>query len=285
MQRIFEILRNNRFLFTFLLLEALCFIVIFSENPFPSSWFYNTAANVRGWSQRTTSSVNNFFDLKNVNEQLAAENADFLSRSPLAFVGMDSAAFEDFQKPALSEEDRYFDFIPAKVIGNSVYKKENMIMLNKGANDGVAKDMGVIGPKGVVGTVVGVSENFAVVMSLLNKASLISAKVIPHNQVGTISWEGGDIEKIAMRDLPTRTGIVKGDTVVTSGFSMLFPEGIMIGTITDYGLDHDKIYYKADVALSTDFSSLQWVYVIDNLKAEEQKELLENNTIFETSGE
>jgi rod shape-determining protein MreC len=237
-----------------------------------------------GWSQRTTSLINDFFDLKDKNKQLATENARYLSNSSLAFVSMDSSAYENFEQQKIPE-DKYFNFIPAKVVGNSVYKKENTIILNKGQKDGIVKDMGVIGPNGVVGTVVGVSENFSVVMSLLHKASLISAKVIPHNQVGTISWEGEKIEQTTMRDLPARTGILKGDTVVTSGFSMMFPEGITIGTIQDYGLDHDKSYYKADILLSTDFMSLQWVYIIDNLKAKEQRELLESNMIFETNGE
>jgi rod shape-determining protein MreC len=141
--------------------------------------------------------------------------------------------------------------------------------------DGIKKNMAVIAPSGIVGLTTAVSEHYSVVLSLLNKASLISAKILPYNYTGTIFWEGEDLKKVAMKDLPTHIYINVGDTIVTSGFSSIFPEGVMIGTVNNYYIEPDKSNYIVDVNLSTDFLNLQWAYIVKNLASNEQNVLLQ----------
>lgn len=284
MHKLFELLKRFQYGIVFLLLEAFCIVAIIQNNPLPSTWYFAVSGNWRGWTQQQASNINSYLGLRAVNNSLAEQNAKLLSESEQAYIRMDSARLAAMPTPQ-NIDKKLYEFIPAKVLGNSLYHKGNTMLLSKGSNEGIRKDMGVIGPDGIVGIVVGVSENFSVVLSLLNKASLISAKILPGNYVGTVSWEGDNAQTVSMRDLPTHVGINKGDTVITSGFSLMFPEGIPIGTVKEYGLDHDKSYYKADLNLSTDFASLQWVYIIHNIYADEQNELLRQaQSIDPTSG-
>ena len=267
MQRLIEFLRRYHFILTFLVLEALCIVMIFSSNPVPASWYFSVSNSLRGETQRLYSEVTDYFHLKKVNSELTQENQQLLEQLNAFLTLYDTSSLPVMRKVG-------YDFIPAKVVGNSMYLNKNTMLLNKGQNDGIERDMGVVAPTGLVGIVADVSENYAVVLSLLNKISLISAKINPYNYTGTVYWEGTDTRTVQMRDLPTHIYINIGDTIVTSGFSSIFPEGVMIGTVQSYKIESDKANYKVTIALSTSFASLQWVYIVKNLASVEQKELL-----------
>jgi len=267
MQKLIEFIRRYHFILTFFLLESLCMIMIISNNPAPAAWYFSVSGSLRGETQRFYSEITDYFNLKKVNQDLIYENQQLHDRLNVLLSLYDSSTLPVIKKTG-------YDFIPAKVVGNSMYLNRNTLLLNKGSNDGIRKDMGVIAPTGLVGIVAEVSENYSVVLSLLNKASLISAKIIPHNYTGTIYWDGDNTRTVLMRDLPTHIYINKGDSIVTSGFSSIFPENIMIGTVKEYEIMPEKVNYRVNVELSTIFSSLQWVYIVRNLADNEQNELM-----------
>jgi rod shape-determining protein MreC len=241
--------------------------MIFQSNPTPAAWYFSVSNIFRGKTQSLYSEVTDYFNLKKTNKDLIRENQTLLEQLDYLSTLHDTATLPVIRKTG-------YDFIPAKVVGNSMYLNKNTLLLNKGINDGIEKDMGVVASEGLVGIVAEASEHYSVILSLLNKASLISAKIIPYNYTGTVYWEGADTRTVLMRDLPTHIYINVGDTIVTSGFSSIFPEGIMIGTVKKYGIEKDKANYKVEVALSTMFSSLQWAYIVKNLASAEQKEIL-----------
>jgi rod shape-determining protein MreC len=146
-------------------------------------------------------------------------------------------------------------------------------MLNKGRRHGIDKDMAVITSNGVVGTVVNASEDFAWVMSVLNKQTKISGRIVKNNQMGTVVWNGLDATYGTLTDIPAHVKIAKGDTIVTSGFSYIFPAGILLGTIEDFRVEQGEHFYVIPFKFSVDFNSLDYVYVVKNLLKEEQEKL------------
>ena len=268
MQRLIDFLRRYHFILIFLALEVLCIGMIIRSNPAPAAWYFSASNVLRGETQNVYSEITDYFHLKKVNNDLAQENQQLHDLLNVLLALHDTSTLPVIRKTG-------YDFVPAKVVGNSMYLNRNTMLLNKGKNDSIRKDMGVIAPTGLVGIVAEVSDNYSVILSLLNKATLISAKILPHNYTGTIHWDGGDTHTVILRDLPTHLYINIGDTIVTSGFSSIFPEGIMIGTVQKYGMSLNKVNYNVEVKLSTAFASLQWVYIIKNLADDEQKELLE----------
>jgi rod shape-determining protein MreC len=149
-------------------------------------------------------------------------------------------------------------------------------MLNKGAAEGISRDMAVISPKGVVGIVRDVSANFCSVISVLHKDSKISAKIKKNNYVGTLVWKGMDYRTAHLQDIPTHVKLSLGDTVITSGYSHIFPEGVMIGTIKNFNILEGENFYTIKLTFSEDYNSLDHVYIINNLMKNEQEELEEN---------
>jgi rod shape-determining protein MreC len=175
---------------------------------------------------------------------------------------------------------RKFNFLAAKVVNNSVSQENNYITLHRGANQGVKADMGVIGPSGIVGKVTFVSLNYSRVMSLLNRKSKVSAMLKKGYYTGDLQWDGKNPDYLVLSRIPTRVKVQKGDTVLTSNISqkLSFPPGFMIGTVADIGIDpSSNYYYLLKIKTATDFYSLQYVYLTDNVLAEEQN-ILEAKT-------
>ena len=169
-------------------------------------------------------------------------------------------------------EEKNYSFIPAKVINASVNKYRNFITLNKGALDGVKTEMGVINEDGVIGIVSSTSDHFSVVIPILNPSSRISAKINNKSQTGSLLWDGKKTNKAILEEIPLYIQIALGDTVVTSGYSSIFPEGITIGTVNKFNKANDN-FYNIEVDLSADFCNLSFVDVVDYKYFDEQKEL------------
>lgn len=274
MFQIIAFIKHYRLIIVFLILEITSLGLIVSSNQYAAGWYFNFSSRLSGTVGTISNVISDYLNLKTVNESLAAQNAYLLEQ------GESSSYISDTVENKIIEKEQ-FRFIPAKVVSNSVNKRDNYILINKGSQDHIRKNMGVIGPDGVVGIVIGVSENYAVVMSLLHKASNISGKIFAGNIVGSVTWDGSDYRKASLSNIPEHYKIQSGESVVTSGYSLLFPEGINIGTIHSFGLTDDAHLYQIQLDLSTNFQTLKWVYVVENLMIEEQEHLLETSIIQE----
>jgi rod shape-determining protein MreC len=161
-------------------------------------------------------------------------------------------------------------------VNNSVSLQNNYITIHRGERQGVKKDMGVISPQGVVGIVVNTSENFAVVMTMLNRQGSVSAKIKKTGEVGKVQWDGQTPDYVTMVNIPKSVKIQKGDSVVTSGYSLSFPPNVMVGTVADVVDEKSSNFYTLKLKPATNFYSVEYVTVVDNLQKEEQKRLEES---------
>lgn len=271
MRNLFQFVWRNHFVFLFLLLEVVSFSLIFTYNHYPETVYFRFSQQVNGELHRFTSNISSYIHLREENSRLAAENAILRSGSAGAWLKTDTSSF--WKGDTLYRQ--HYRFMPAEVVSNTVNKRNNFLMLNKGSKNGVKIDMGVIGPKGVVGIVVAVSSNFSTVMSALHNASVVSAVVKKNEQLGSVTWEGGSYAYAKLNNISGQVKIAKGDTIITSGFSLIYPKGIPIGTIEKFSLNTDDNYYDITIKLTTDFNSLNHVYVVNNIYREEQNALTE----------
>lgn len=271
MYNLIRFIIRYHFFFLFLLLEVLSLTLYFSYNYFPQAYYFRMATAVHGTVRSKVAAVSQYLSLKKANQSLAIENAILRSNSKEAFLKVDTHSFWHRDTLYL----RHFKYTPARVIANSTGLRNNFIMIDKGSFSGIQPDMGVICPQGIVGIVVAVSEHFASVMPLIHSASTISVKLKKNNELASVIWEGGNPEKASLISLSSQVKISKGDTVISSGYSLIFPEGIMVGTIDEFEMNPDDVYYSVSIKLSTRFSSLSYVYVIQNLLKDEQKALFE----------
>ena len=172
----------------------------------------------------------------------------------------------------------YF-FSTARVINNSINQQHNFITLNKGRIDGVKPDMGVIANGNVVGLVFNVSDHFSTVISLLNNRWKLSAKIKNNNYFGSLSWDGRDFRKVTLNEVPYHVQLQRGDTIVTTGYTPSFPEGLVIGTISDFSVGSGSNFYNIEVTLAADFKNLVMVGLVENKQKSEinQVESLNKN--------
>jgi rod shape-determining protein MreC len=210
-------------------------------------------------------SVINYIDLKKENEYLASENAKLYS----------VLQKEDFINYSLSLHQDKFSYEPAKVINNSINKRNNFITLNKGSKHGVKKGMGVITKNGVIGIIHSISENYAIVISLLNRESSLSVKLKKNNHNGILRWAGYNYRIANITNFPSHIKINEGDTIATNSHSTIFPEKINIGKILSFEKD-EKGYFDVKVKLFEDFNQINYVYIIHDFNAKEQEELEKN---------
>ena len=163
-----------------------------------------------------------------------------------------------------------YQFIAAEVVNNSIAHFSNYITINKGKSDGIKPDMGVVCESGVVGIVSNVSEHFSVIIPLLNPKSKISCKILGNNNFGYLSWDGDDASFATLQEVPRHSEFQKGDTIITSGYSAIFPPGLIVGTIEDFDKEHDDNFYALRIKLAASFTRLRHVQVIKNALQEEQ---------------
>ena len=175
---------------------------------------------------------------------------------------------------SLDQTDRMkLQSFKACVIKNSLNKPDNYMTLDQGSSDGIRPEMGVVDANGVVGIVYKTSPHYSLVISLLNSKSSISCKIAGSDYFGYLKWEGGDSRFAYLKDLPRHAEFNLGDTVVTSGYSTVFPEGVMVGTVDDMSDSHDGLSYLLKIKLATDFGKVSHVRVISRGGQEEQKEI------------
>lgn len=263
--------------FLFVLLEVICFVLLFRFNNYQQSVFFTSANAVTGKVYEVSGGISSYFHLKSVNEDLLDRNMlleqqiNNLERALLEHQ-VDSVGLGTI----INLPHKDFELFKAHVINNSLNMADNYITLDKGFDDGIRPEMGVVDGNGVVGIVYKTSPHYSVVISILNSKSSISCKIIGSEYFGYLKWEHGDSRFAYLKDLPRHAEFNLGDTVVTSGYSTVFPEGIMVGTVDDMSDSNDGLSYLLKVKLATDFGKVSDVRVIARTGQQEQKELEQN---------
>jgi rod shape-determining protein MreC len=263
MQQIFNfILKNsNRLLFLLLLVISLSFTI--QSHSYHKSKIISSANFFTGGIYEKINNVDEYFGLRKQNEELAQENAR-----------LKSVLFNQKDTTKLPQIDtirgvKKIDILVSKVIRNSYSIQENFITINNGSASGIKPNMGVINSAGIVGIVDNTSKNYATIISVLNVNSKINAKIKKSNHFGSLIWNGKSTGFAQLIDVPRLAGVRKGDTIVTGGQSIIFPENIGIGTIDKVYIDNETNYYTLDIKLFNDMTNLGHVYVIKNKDSEE----------------
>lgn len=257
----------------FVALEAIAIWLIASNNSQQGSAIFNSSNRIVGNVLNTQSDVLEYFSLASVNKGLVEKNAALLTELESLKRPADSAYIE-----LDSALEASFSFLGAKVINNSLNLTQNHLTINKGSKHGIKSGMGVFNEEGVIGRVRDVSRNYSTVISLLHSELLISSKIETNDVFGSTKWDGVDPGFAKLMYVPRHVVVKEGDLVVTSGYNAVFPEGISIGTVTEVKPGSDTNYLDITIKLSTDFSRISYVYLVENLQ---QAEL---DSLYQTSG-
>ena len=274
MRNLLNFLLKYNHWFLFILLEVICFVLLFRFNHYQHSVYFSSANAVAGKVYEVSGGITSYFHLKSVNEDLLdrimeLEQQNHNLEDALGRHLSDSTELNSIRN--LPNTD--YQVFKARVINNSLNLVDNYITLNRGSKDGIRPEMGVVDGNGVVGIVYDTSSHYSRVISVLNSKSSISCKIVGSEYFGYLKWEYGDSRYAYLKDLPRHAEFNLGDTVVTSGYSTVFPEGIMIGTVDDMADSNDGLSYLLKVKLATDFGKVSEVRVIARTGQHEQKEL------------
>ena len=263
MQNLLNFLYRFRTFGLFLLLEGVCAWLIIAYNQRPNAAFLNSSNSLVAGVNLMTSNTTNYFQLKQINNQLVAENK--LLREQLANQSLGKVSLD-------SVDDRYI-LRKAMVINSTFRRSMNYMTLDAGMNQGIYPGMGVVSGSGVVGQVKSASNNFATITSLLHRNLLISSTISRTNTLSTVQWDGVNPLRAELKYVPRHIGIKEGDSVVTSGYNSIFPENIYIGRISSFELEDNDVFYNVKIDLAVDFSSVNYVFVIENIMKSEQDSL------------
>lgn len=268
MQQILNfIIRNKNFLL-YLLLMGLAMFFTLQTHSYHKSKFINSANFLSGSIYTQLNNINQYFYLKTQNENLSEENARLRNRLQHSQFSIEKN-FVDTTK----FKDTYL-FRPVRVIKNSYSAKTNILAIDKGSKDSIQEDFGLITPKGILGIVNHTSNNYATVISILNTKSNISAQLKKTNHFGSLTWNGRSPRTVQLVDISKIAPIEVGDTIITSGRSVIFPKGIQIGTIESFKLDAAGNNFEINVTLFNDMTNIEHAYIIEHLDAPEINNLL-----------
>ena len=275
MRNLFAFLTRHNHWFVFLALEVISVILLFQYNSYQASVWFSSANEVAGKVYEANSWVETFFSLRQVNKELTQRNLE-LEQQMVAMQELLTRAKHDSTDVARTQKQALegFKLYPARVVSNSLDKKDNFITIDKGWADGVKKDMGVACGSGVVGVVYLVSRNYSVVIPILNSHSNISCMIKGRGYFGYLHWNGGDPGIAYVDDVPRHARFKLGMNVVKSGYSSIFPPGVLVGKILHVFNSPNGLSYRLQVKLATDFGRLRDVCVIDNAGMEERLEMM-----------
>jgi rod shape-determining protein MreC len=266
--------RHFNFLF-FLVLQIMALSFLFRFNKFHEAAFLNVSTEITGRINERYNNIEYYFQLKKTNESLVAENTRLRQLLKDNYEAPDSnrRLILDTIKVDSGRSILKYKILEAKVVGNSIFGTANYLTIHRGFDQGVRPNMGVTGPQGIVGSVVNVSKNFATVQSVLHYQFRVVAKLKKSSETGTISWDGENPQFVTMKNIPKSVKVEKGDSVMTTQISSLFPANLMVGTIEEIVPDNTSGFYTLKVRTATNFATIEYVYVIDNLQYDEQKRL------------
>ena len=274
------LIRNSHWLLA-IFLVVFSFYLVFSFNSFQRSVFLSSANVVTGNIYTAANSVESFFQLRRNNNLLLERNIQlekelFAMRAYMENrLGLDSAALQAFVNNSLHNEPQRFNFIPARTVNMTTAGPNNYITINRGAAHGIRRNMGVISQDGVVGVVSNVSQQFSVVLPIINPRFGLGARLQESQNTGSISWNGENAREAQLTQLPRHEVFTRGDTVVTS-FSRIFPQNLIIGFVSEQGESRDGNFSEFTIQLATNFHTLQSVFVIDDRHFDEQNALEQN---------
>ena len=257
MRNLLAFISRYQFLFFYVIFMSISFTLIYNNNYYQRSRIVSTTGGITGKLNQYYSNFSDFFDLKKSNDELAAENARL--RSLLNIKGKtipDSLVW--------LENGLAIHYVNAKVISNSVQFRNNYFMLDKSYRNGIKKDMGVVTKDGVIGIIIDVSEHYSSGISVLHKDSRISGRIRKNDQLVNVSWDGKNYRLGDISHIPAHVSLVQGDTIITSGNSQIFPEGILIGTVEYIDDELENVFKKGKIRFSIDYNSLTYVYVVEN---------------------
>ena len=303
MRNLFLFLFRFRGALVFGLLEIICLYLFVTNSSYHRAAFFNSANSYAGAVLARRAQVGDYFYLAELNQQLAAENASLRQQLypadsarreadsvALPPARLDSLRRVRYQRPArqpdtlllgqqaLAARNPSYPLIPARVINNMLRNVDNYLTLNVGSADGVVSGRGVVAAGGVVGRVKVVSEHYATVTSLLHSETRVASKIKRDGTIGTIRWQGDDPTHALLDNVLRETKLVQGDTVLTSSYNSVFPEGIFIGTIDSFVKEPDKNFWTIRVKLGINFSNLTYVYVVTN-RQKAERDTLEARTL------
>lgn len=277
MHNLTEFLAKHNHWFVFLVLEVVSMVLLFRYNSYQGSVWFSSANAVTGKVYEWDSAVESYFSLSGVNSQLTQRNA-FLEQQ-VRMLDDSIARLTRSQEAAVTRLSSMVPFqgcrlIPAKVVANMVNRYDNLITIDKGSADGVKRDMGVVCGMGVVGIVYLVSEHYSIVIPALNSHSNISCTIQRRGYFGYLRWRGGSSQLAYLEDVPRHAHFKLGDNVLTSGYSSVFPPGVMVGKVLHVFNSADGLSYRVQVKLSTDFARLRDVCLVDDSALQERIDLM-----------
>jgi rod shape-determining protein MreC len=266
--------RHFNFLF-FLVLQIIALSFLFRFNKYHEAAFLNVSTEITGRVNERYNNIEYYFQLKKTNESLVQENLRLRQQLKENYEAPDSLRrlIKDTIKTDTGRSFLKYEIMEAKVVGNSVTSQANYLTIHRGFDQGVRPNMGVIGPQGIVGSVVNVSANFATVQSVLHNQFRYVAMLKHNKETGTIQWDGQSPSFVTMKGISKSVTVQQGDTVLTTQLSSLYPAGVMVGTVAEIIPDASSNFYTLKIRTATNFSTLEYAYVIDNLQYNEQKKL------------
>jgi rod shape-determining protein MreC len=278
MKNLISFLIQYSVVFLFLFLEITSLTLIAKNQDYQNSAFLSSSNAVVSILYGWNNSVIEFFKLSAANDNLSEENTALKNQiinlqNKLSTLQPEASDSLHFMIPPEME----YEFISAKVINSSTNKLQNYITLNKGAIDGIKADMGVVSDEGVVGIVKTVSKRFSVVIPILNPKIQISSKFKRSNYTGPLVWAGEDYRYANLTDIARHVQLTLGDTLISSGLTSTFPEGIPVGIIEDFKIRPSDAYFNIKVKLAVNFRTLSHVKVINYLNYNEQKDIEKTN--------
>jgi len=270
MFRLYLFVKRNSYPILFALLELVAISLIFSNSFYQRFKMLNSFQEVNGRIYERYRGLQQYFHLKDMNEDLVAENA-LLKHMLFKTKDIDvkDSNFHD------TNANRVYLFIPAKIVNNTFQLRNNFLTLNRGSKHQIQPQMAVVTVNGVVGIVKSVSENYSLVISILNSDFMVNAKIMETGNIGSVSWNGHHADKVILKDIPGHVKVVKGQHVVVGPYSSLFPENTPIGTICDFKLSSTGAFYDISVLLGCDMRSLYYAYVVSKKDLPEQIKLEE----------
>jgi rod shape-determining protein MreC len=273
MRNIFLFLRRYSNFFLFLFLQVFCLVVIFRFNRFHNAVGMTMAGRFTGRIHEKTNEIRSFFALGRTNDSLVKRMAELQNARPANYLQLDTSSREKADLIPIDTMGHFkkilqFVYRPATVIYKTENDdKKNYLMLARGVNDGINKDMAVIGAESnaVIGKIVYADANYAMVMSLLHVQSVVSARLARTGETGSVTWDGRHPNYVTLNRIPKTAAVQKGDTVVTGNSSTVFPAGLVIGTIDAFEEEKTTGNYKIRIKTKADFYNVQYVFVVENM--------------------
>ena len=272
MRNLLDFLARYNYWLLFIALEAASAMMIIRFNSYQGSVYLTNANAVAGQVYEWRSEIDKFFSLTHVNERLTQRNIQLEYK--LNKLEERLADIENEAAVPTAITDNAYSYIEAKVVSNSLSRRDNFITINKGSSDGVSSDMGVVCGNGVVGTVFLTSEHYSIVIPILSSKSNISVAIKHRGYYGYLNWEGGDPTTVYVEDVPRHARFAIGDLIVTSGYSAIFPPGIIVGQVMHVYNSTDGLSYRIKARLATDFGNLRDVCVINDSRIKEQADIM-----------